>query len=67
MAYDRKDRFGNSYKLVGCKDKKGNGFPRGFVEIGGTMYKIEPSEANKEGVDYWVKITKMPKRSNSRF
>ncbi|MEA9415918.1 hypothetical protein [Flavobacterium sp. PL02] len=56
------DRFGNPYQLVGCKDKKGTGFYSGYMELGGKLYKIEPSPANKEGVGYWVKVTLVKKR-----
>ncbi len=59
------DRFGNAYSLVSCKDKKGTGFSKGWVEIGGKLYKIEPSEAAKDGVMYWVKITKMNSNQNT--
>lgn len=55
------DRFGNPYQLIGCKDKKGKGFASGYVELGGKLYKIEPSEATKEGVMFWVKITAVKK------
>lgn len=58
------DRFGNPYQLVGCKDKKGNGFASGYIELGGKLYKIEPSEAQKEGVMYWVKVTQVKKQSS---
>lgn len=57
------DRFGNPYQVVGCKDKKGSGFASGYVELGGKLYKIEPSEAQKDGVMYWVKITKVDKKA----
>jgi hypothetical protein len=62
----RNDRFGNPTQLIGCKDKKGNGFAAGFIEIGGSLYKIEPSQAQKDGVLYWVKVTKMAKRQQQR-
>lgn len=56
------DRFGNAYQLIGCKPNK-NGFPVGYIELGGKTYKVEPSRANKEGVEYWVKVTKVdPKK-----
>lgn len=61
------DKFGNPYQLVGCKDLKGTGFAKGYIELGGKLYKIEPSEAKKEGVEFWVKITKVsakPKHSS---
>lgn len=57
----QKDRFGNEYILVGCKDKKGTGYGKGYFEMGGKLYKVEPSEANKEGYTHWVKITKVNK------
>lgn len=59
------DRFGNAYQVVGCRDKKGSGFPVGYVELGGKLYKLEPSPANKEGVDMWVKVTAVKKRSTA--
>ncbi len=55
------DRFGNPYQLIGCKPNKG-GFPVGYVELGGKLYKIEPSESNKEGVAMWCKITLVKKQ-----
>lgn len=55
------DRFGNPYQLVSCKENK-NGFPVGYVELGGKLYKIEPSEAKKDGVLYWVKVTKVDQK-----
>lgn len=72
MAYANKDRFGNDYTVVGCYDKKGKGYPVGYVELKGQLYKIEPSEAqkdkqNRKGEDLlsWVKITKVQKRSQA--
>lgn len=59
------DRFGNPQAIVGMKDKKGNGFPYGFVEIKGTLYKVEVSNSNKEGVEAWVKITKVTPRAKN--
>ncbi|WP_406843565.1 hypothetical protein [Flavobacterium soyae] len=59
------DRFGNPFQLIGCKDKRGTGFFSGYCELGGKLYKIEPSEAQKEGVGYWVKITLVKKRSQA--
>ncbi len=57
----KNDAFGNPFQVVGCRDKKGTGFSKGFVELGGKLYKIEPSKADKEGVDAWVRITLMKK------
>ena len=55
------DRFGNPNQLIGWKDTKGKGFAVGYVELGGKLYKVEPSEATKEGVMFWVKITAVKK------
>lgn len=62
----RTDKFGNEYKLVSCKAND-KGFAKGFIEISGQLYKVEPSKAQKEGVAYWVKVTKLKKRSKSSF
>lgn len=59
------DRFGNPYQLIGCKDKKGKGFAVGYIELGGKLYKVEPSEASKEGIMYWVKITAVKKNTST--
>ncbi len=64
--YISKDKFGNEYQVVGCKDKKETGFPKGFIEIKGQLYKLEPSESKKEGVEVWIKVTKMEKRKTSK-
>lgn len=61
------DRFGNNYQVIGCKDKKETGFPKGYIELKGVLYKLEPSEAKKDGVDYWVKVTEMKKQQRSRM
>lgn len=62
MANIKNDKFGNPFQLVGCKDKKGSGFGVGYAELGNNLYKIEPSEAQKEGYTHWVKITKVTKQ-----
>jgi hypothetical protein len=60
------DKFGNPYQLIGCKvnDK---GFSKGFIELGGKLYKVEPSQASKEGVSYWVKVTEMKKQAAQKM
>lgn len=58
------DKFGNPYQLIGCKDKKGTGFSKGHVKLGGKLYKIEPSVAQKDGVEFWVKITQVKQQTN---
>lgn len=60
------DRFGNAYQLIGCKPNK-NGYAVGYMKIGNATYKIEPSTSNKEGVDAWVKVTRMKKREQAKF
>lgn len=63
-----KDRFGNDFVLVGCKPKKKNEkYSVGYVEIKGQLYKIEPTEAEKEGIMFWCKLTKLEKRKPSSF
>jgi hypothetical protein len=57
------DKFGNPYQLVGCKDKKANGFAVGYIELGGKLYKVEPSMAQKDGVLFWVRITHVKKQA----
>ena len=55
------DRFGNPYQLISCKGNK-NGFPVGYITLGGKLYKIEPSPAQKDGVLFWVKVTAIKKQ-----
>jgi hypothetical protein len=59
------DRFGQPFQVIGCKDKKDNGFCAGYVELGGKLYKLEPSTASKDGVAMWVKVTQVKKRNNN--
>lgn len=56
------DRFGNAYQVIGCKENK-NGYPVGYVTLGGSLYKVEPSKSEKDGVAAWVRITKVQKRN----
>lgn len=56
------DRFGNAYQVIGCKANKA-GYPVGYVELSGKLYKIEPSESNKDGVAMWVKVTRVNKQN----
>lgn len=58
----KSDRFGNPYQVIGCKANKG-GYPVGYVELGGKLYKVEPSKANKEGVEMWVKVTQVKRNA----
>lgn len=60
------DRFGNEQVVVGLKDKKGTGFPKGYIEIGNQLFKITTSSSNKDGVHEWVTLTKMKKNQGGR-
>ncbi len=74
MAYNqnqrsntRVDRFGNPYKLAKLVANK-NGYPQGFVDIGNQTFKVEVSEGKKQDsrgrdVMFWVKLTKLQKRT----
>ena len=62
--YVKNDRFGNPYQLIGCKPNK-NGFPVGYVELGGKLYKLEPSLSNNEKYSHWIKVTAVRKQSKS--
>lgn len=57
------DRFGQPFQVIGCKDKKDNGFHTGYVELGGKLYKLEPSASNKEGVASWIRVTQVKKQT----
>ena len=61
QSYIKNDRFGNPYQVIGCKDLKGSGFSKGYVELGGKLYKLEPSKASKDGVEVWIKVTQVKK------
>ena len=61
------DRFGNEQVVVGLKDKKGTGFPKGYIEIGNQLFKITTSASNKDGVHEWVTLTKMKKQNSRGF
>jgi hypothetical protein len=65
MASIRRDPLGRLTQLVKCKLSK-RGFPVGYMELGGKLYKVEPSEGKKDGVIYWVKVTLLDKSSRSR-
>ena len=69
MAYQSRistDKFGNPYQVIGMKDKKGTGFPKGYVELCGKLYKIEVSDSKKDGVEAWVRVTQVKKQSQNR-
>lgn len=63
--YVSNDRFGNPYQVIGCKDKKGTGFAKGYVELGGKLYKLEPSESKKDGVESWIRVTQVKKQAQN--
>ncbi|GIZ08485.1 hypothetical protein [Flavobacterium sp. UMI-01] len=60
------DRFGNPQVVVGLKDKKGTGYPKGYFEVGNQLFKVTTSPSNKEGVHEWVTITKVTKNQGGR-
>jgi hypothetical protein len=58
----KSDKFGNPFQVIGLKDEKNNGkYPKGYVELGNHLYKIEVSESKKDGVELWCKVTKVKK------
>lgn len=61
-----KDRFGNNCMIVGLKDN-GKGYPKGFIEIKGTLYKLEYSDSKKDPVLCWLKFTEMPRQRRTGF
>ncbi len=65
--YVKTDRFGNAYQVIGCKPSKKNpDFAVGYVELGGKLYKIEPSAAQKDGVSYWCRVTQVKKHNTNQ-
>lgn len=65
----KNDRFGNPFQNVKCKMNKNN-YPVGYAELGGKLYKIEPSTEsstdNKTGEEIaWVRITKVNKQKRT--
>lgn len=65
QAYIKNDRFGNPFQLIGCKPND-KGFCKGYIELGGKLYKVEPSISQNEKYGYWVKITAVKKQSTSK-
>jgi hypothetical protein len=63
-GYSSTDRFGRQFTRVGARDKKGNGYAKGYVEIKGKLYQIEVGPSQKEDVEYWLTVTEMPKNNN---
>jgi len=61
------DRFGRPMIIVGLKDKKGNGFPKAYATLQNKMYKFEVTASNKDGVESWLKITKIEKKNFTNF
>ena len=63
MANTRMDRFGNETALVGVK-RKGN-FGVGYFQFGNQLFKVDLSDSKKDGVESWLKITKLKGRGSS--
>lgn len=55
-------RYNGFVKLIVPMKENKNGYPYGWLELNGQLYKVEISESNKDGVVSWVTITKMKKR-----
>lgn len=60
----RVNRFGNAEKLIGIKPNR-NGYPTGYVEISNQLYQLGVTHSNKDGVEFWVRMTKLSKRPKS--
>lgn len=60
----RPDKFGNPTIVVGCKDKKDSGYSKGYFTLNGELFKVEPSKAQKDGIEHWVRITNLGKSMN---
>lgn len=64
--YVNTDKYGNPYQVISCKPKKKNpDFNQGWIELQGKLYKLEVSNADKDGVDYWVRVTQQKKDRTS--
>lgn len=62
------DKFGNAFKLVGMKTSKTEGFSKGFVELGGKLYKLElSSHCEKDGLCGWLKVYKVEEKKRVTF
>ena len=53
------DKWGNPSILKGAKINDAGYAKAVYVELGGKTYKIDVSDANKDGVKYWVRVTKV--------
>jgi len=58
----RMNRFGNPEVVIGIKPNR-KGYPTGYVELGGKLYQIGVTNSNKDGVLYWVRLTKLQART----
>jgi len=62
-----RDKFGNEQKLVALKPNK-NGYPVGYLEVGGKLFKMEYSPAssdNRAGAIGWVRVTALKKQTQT--
>ena len=69
QARIKNDRFGNPYQNVKCRMNK-NGYPVGYIELGGKLYKVEPSQQtstdNKSGEEIaWCRMTQVKKQQRA--
>lgn len=58
----QEDKFGQPTQLIGCKANE-KGFCKGYIELGGKLYKLEPSKSQNEKYGYWIKVTLCKKRN----
>jgi hypothetical protein len=68
--YQKTDRFGNPYVNVRCRDKSGNGYFKGFVEVGGKLLQIEVQPQTSSDKKYgdeimWARVTEKRKQPRS--
>lgn len=63
MAVMRPGRFGKDEAVIKIV-KKGDKYPKGYVEIKGQLYKVTCSQGRKDDkygnpIEYWVNLTHM--------
>jgi len=56
------DKFGNEVQIVGIRVPNGKKYGRGYIEIKGQLFKVEVTDAQKEGYQAWVRFTKLEER-----
>jgi hypothetical protein len=69
MAFTGIDKFGNKFATVAIT-RKGDKWPRGYVEIGSKLYKLTVTDGKKDNkngdpIINWVKIQEVSKDRSS--